>query len=51
MGAAMYAQQQSEGGAQQPGPEGAAGEQAQADDEVVDAEIVDDDQKREGGAA
>jgi molecular chaperone DnaK len=52
MGAAMYAQQQSEGGAQQqPGQEGAAGEQAQADDEVVDAEIVDDDQKREGGAA
>jgi molecular chaperone DnaK len=51
MGAAMYAQQQSEGGAQQPGPEGAAGEQTQADDEVVDAEIVDDDQKREGGAA
>ncbi|HEX6469792.1 MAG TPA: molecular chaperone DnaK [Streptosporangiaceae bacterium] len=51
MGAAMYAQQQSEGGAQQPGPDGgAAGEQAQADDEVVDAEIV-DDEKREGGAA
>jgi molecular chaperone DnaK len=52
MGAAMYAQQQSEGGAQQPGPEGAADEQqTQNDDEVVDAEIVDDDQKREGGAA
>jgi molecular chaperone DnaK len=56
MGAAMYAQQQSEGDAQQPGgaegsTAGAAGEQAQADDEVVDAEIVDDDQKREGGAA
>jgi molecular chaperone DnaK len=50
MGAAMYAQQQSEGGAQQPGPEGAAEGQAQADDEVVDAEIV-DDEKREGGAA
>ncbi len=53
MGAAMYAQQQSEGGAEQAGPEGAAGaagEQAQADDEVVDAEIV-DDEKREGGAA
>jgi molecular chaperone DnaK len=52
MGAAMYAQQQSEGGAQAD-PDAAAGDQAQAqqDDEVVDAEIVDDDQKREGGAA
>jgi molecular chaperone DnaK len=54
MGAAMYAQQQSEGGAQQPGgAEDATGaQQTQADDEVVDAEIVDDDKdKREGGAA
>jgi molecular chaperone DnaK len=53
MGAAMYAQQQSEGG-DQAGPDAAAGDQAQQgqDDEVVDAEIVDDDQqKREGGAA
>jgi molecular chaperone DnaK len=52
MGAAMYAQQQSEGGAQQPGgaEDGADAQQTQADDEVVDAEIVDDD-KREGGAA
>jgi molecular chaperone DnaK len=53
MGAAMYAQQQGEGGgAQQPGgaADGTGAEQAQADDEVVDAEIVDDD-KREGGAA
>jgi molecular chaperone DnaK len=52
MGAAMYAQTQGEAGA-----EGAAGADATApgdtaqDDEVVDAEIVDDDQKREGGAA
>jgi molecular chaperone DnaK len=55
MGAAMYAQQQSEGGAQQQpgGAEDTAGaQQTQADDEVVDAEIVDDDKdKREGGAA
>jgi molecular chaperone DnaK len=56
MGAAMYAQQQSEGGAQQQQPGGAedtaGAQQTQADDEVVDAEIVDDDKdKREGGAA
>jgi molecular chaperone DnaK len=55
MGAAMYAQQQSEGGgAQQPGgaEDAGDGQRAQADDEVVDAEIVDDDKdKREGGAA
>ena len=53
MGAAMYAQQQGEGGgAQQPGgaDDATGAQQTQADDEVVDAEIVDDD-KREGGAA
>jgi molecular chaperone DnaK len=54
MGAAMYAQTQGEAGAEGAATAdagaGAAGGTAQ-DDEVVDAEIVDDDQKREGGAA
>jgi molecular chaperone DnaK len=39
LGAALYAQQQAEGGATAPGAE----QQAPQDDEVVDAEIIDDD--------
>ncbi|MEO3786077.1 molecular chaperone DnaK [Actinocorallia sp. B10E7] len=39
LGAALYAQQQAEGGAAAPGAE----QQAPQDDEVVDAEIIDDD--------
>ncbi|MCW2855115.1 MAG: chaperone protein DnaK [Marmoricola sp.] len=50
MGAAMYAQQQSETPAD--GADASAGAQQGQDDEVVDAEIVDDekDKKSEGGA-
>ncbi|MCW2914943.1 MAG: chaperone protein DnaK, partial [Actinomycetia bacterium] len=50
MGAAMYAQQQSEAPAD--GADATAGAQDAQDDEVVDAEIVDDekDKKSEGGA-
>ncbi|SEG89680.1 molecular chaperone DnaK [Thermomonospora echinospora] len=47
MGAAMYAQNPEAGA--QPGPDGAAAGDQGGDDEVVDAEIVDDDKK--GGAA
>jgi molecular chaperone DnaK len=50
MGAAMYAQNQPGEGAAQGATAGAGG--ASQEDEVVDAEIVDDDKdKREGGAA
>jgi molecular chaperone DnaK len=51
MGAAMYAQTQGEAGAEDAAAGAGAAEGAAQDDEVVDAEIVDDDQKREGGAA
>jgi molecular chaperone DnaK len=54
MGAAMYAQAQGEGAQEsaEAGAGAADGEQGASDDEVVDAEIVDDDkEKREGGAA
>jgi molecular chaperone DnaK len=54
MGAAMYAQNPEQAGTGQPGSEAPAGAQsASQDDEVVDAEIVDEpkDEKREGGAA
>lgn len=47
MGAAMYAQQQASGG---PTPDGQAHAQTPQDDEVVDAEIV-DEEKPKGGAA
>jgi molecular chaperone DnaK len=52
MGAAMYAQQP-EGAAQagDAGPTADAQEGAQQDDEVVDAEIVDDDKDKKDGAA
>ncbi|MFE1786667.1 Hsp70 family protein, partial [Streptomyces sp. NPDC059506] len=48
LGSALYANAQGEAGAEG-GPAGDAG-QAKADEDVVDAEIVDDD-KRQGGAA
>jgi molecular chaperone DnaK len=52
MGTAIYAQAQQ---AQQAGPSGPSGEEPQSDtsgdDDVVDAEIVDDDRSGEGGAA
>ena len=58
MGTAIYAQSQQEGGAEGAGADASAGATdanagAQADDEVVDAEIVDDEDtgKRQGGAA
>ncbi len=47
LGSAMYAEQAAAGGA--PGPEGAAGEQAgdaSGDDDVVDAEIVDEEESK-----
>ena len=40
LGAALYAQQQAEGGTTAPGAEQ---QEAPQDDEVVDAEIIDDD--------
>ncbi|RLY94240.1 molecular chaperone DnaK [Kocuria tytonicola] len=44
IGEALYAQSQAEGAAgAQPGAEGAAGAQAKDDDDIVDAEVVDDD--------
>jgi molecular chaperone DnaK len=47
----MYANAAPEGGAA-PGAEGAqAGEQPQAEDDVVDAEIVDDEKPKKDGAA
>ena len=48
MGTAIYAQAQAEGSAQQAGEP--AGE-TPADDEVVDAEIVDDEKPGSGGAS
>jgi molecular chaperone DnaK len=51
MGTAMYAQAQasaSEGGT---APEGSSGDGPADDDDVVEAEIVDEDKPREGGAA
>ncbi|PRX02423.1 UNVERIFIED_ORG: Hsp70 protein, partial [Actinomadura viridilutea] len=52
MGAAIYAQNQSagEGAASGSGADASGDGKSQQDDEVVDAEIVDDD-KKEGGAA
>ncbi|MFF3402262.1 molecular chaperone DnaK, partial [Streptomyces sp. NPDC002659] len=51
LGQAMYANAAPEGGAA-PGAEGAqAGEQPQAEDDVVDAEIVDDEKPKKDGAA
>ncbi|MDF5754910.1 molecular chaperone DnaK [Spongiactinospora sp. TRM90649] len=51
MGTAIYAQQQAQGGAEgaQPGADatGAAGSAGKADDDVVEAEIVDDDQQQQ----
>ncbi|MEW2086702.1 Hsp70 family protein, partial [Streptomyces sp. NPDC005283] len=50
LGQAMYARAQAEGTPAADAPAGQqSGEQAKAEDEVVDAEIVDDD-KREGSA-
>jgi molecular chaperone DnaK len=49
LGAAMYAQQQPEGaaaGAGEPGAEGAGGADGAAADDVVDAEIVDEDEQK-----
>ncbi|SOE12701.1 molecular chaperone DnaK [Streptomyces sp. 2323.1] len=49
LGQAMYADAQGAQAAE--GAEGAAGEQAKADDDVVDAEIVDDEKPKKDGAA
>ncbi|MFF0062576.1 molecular chaperone DnaK, partial [Streptomyces sp. NPDC005279] len=49
LGQAMYANAAPEGGA--PGADAPAGEQAKAEDDVVDAEIVDDEKDAKGGAA
>jgi molecular chaperone DnaK len=49
LGQAMYANTQTEGGPQADGQPGA--EQARADDDVVDAEIVDDEKDTKGGVA
>ncbi|MFI6515181.1 molecular chaperone DnaK [Spirillospora sp. NPDC050679] len=52
MGAAMYAQNPEAGATADGAAGGAAGDaQAQQDDEVVDAEIVDDEKPKGGGAA
>ncbi|MCW2901997.1 MAG: chaperone protein DnaK [Streptosporangiaceae bacterium] len=51
MGAEMYAQTQSEGAEGDAGPDASAKGATQQDDEVVDAEIVDDDKDVKGGAA
>lgn len=49
IGEALYAQAQSEGAAgTQPGAEGAQGAQAQGDDDIVDAEVVDDEDGKNG---
>ncbi|MGH3501270.1 MAG: molecular chaperone DnaK [Nocardioidaceae bacterium] len=51
MGSAMYAgQQQGQAGATT-GESAAGGQQSSGEDDVVDAEVVDEDEKREGGAA
>jgi molecular chaperone DnaK len=50
MGTAMYAQAQASASESGTAPEGDSGD-APADDDVVDAEIVDEDKPREGGAA
>jgi molecular chaperone DnaK len=50
MGAAIYAQTQSEGADGDAGPDASA-KGAQQDDEVVDAEIVDDEKDAKGGTA
>ncbi|MEU5547208.1 molecular chaperone DnaK [Streptomyces sp. ISID311] len=49
LGQAMYADAQGAQAAE--GAEGAAGEQAKAEDDVVDAEIVDDEKPKKDGAA
>lgn len=49
LGQAMYANTQSEGAA--PGAEAPGDAQGKADDDVVDAEIVDDEKDTKGGAA
>ncbi|MBH0247003.1 hypothetical protein I3W98_35890, partial [Streptomyces cavourensis] len=49
LGQAMYANAQAEGAAT--GAEAPGGAQAKADDDVVDAEIVDDEKDTKGGAA
>jgi molecular chaperone DnaK len=49
LGQAMYANAQSEGAT--PGAEAPGDGQAKADDDVVDAEIVDDEKDTKGGAA
>ncbi|GHD84955.1 MULTISPECIES: molecular chaperone DnaK [Kocuria] len=49
IGEALYAQAQSEGAAgAQPGAEGAQGAQAKDDDDIVDAEVVDDEDGKNG---
>ena len=49
IGEALYAQAQSEGAAgAQPGAEGAQGAQARDDDDIVDAEVVDDEDGKNG---
>ncbi|WP_312794907.1 molecular chaperone DnaK [Kocuria sp.] len=49
IGEALYAQAQSEGAAgTQPGAEGAQGAQAKDDDDIVDAEVVDDEDGKNG---
>ncbi|WP_248962287.1 molecular chaperone DnaK [Sphaerisporangium perillae] len=51
MGSAIYAQSQAAGAEGGDGATGAPGAGAKADEDVVEAEIVDEEPKREGGAA